>query len=112
MNTEELKMVMEALGRLSDTAGNAAQWWLVLHYGQRVFENLLVFGGIVSVVWIVASSIRRATVEGEEWAALGRRVARRMGGNGNAGSCSGDAERIDRILSTFETMARKADVEK
>lgn len=54
MNTEELKMILEMLGRVSETAGGAVKWWMVMHYGEKVLTTLCATVGISGTIVYVA----------------------------------------------------------
>jgi hypothetical protein len=46
MNAEELKMVLEAITTLSGNAGNAFEWWLIVHYGTKLLALIAVLTGV------------------------------------------------------------------
>ena len=46
MSTDELKLVLETIGKISQDASTAAVWWLILHYLSQM---------LVPMAWLVAS---------------------------------------------------------
>lgn len=79
MNTEEIRLVVDALRQLSGDASTAAIWWMVMRYGAELVVWLAGFGSVVGCVWMLV----RAKVEGNRWADFGRKIAKAMGGRGD-----------------------------
>jgi hypothetical protein len=106
MNTEELKMVLDALSKISGDAGGAAQWWLIAHYGSGILQGLFwvvgILGGIYMIVTVLAGAIQGA----DEWAAYGKHCARLFGGQG--GTYPHESDRV-RIAETLAELKRLRD---
>ena len=82
MSTDELKLVLETIGKISQDASTAAVWWLILHYLSQM---------LVPLAWLTAAIV------------LGRGVvtafATSIGGNAEVAKHKAtlDAERIESI---------------
>jgi hypothetical protein len=94
MSTEELKMILEVLTRTTDTASNAAIWWMVLHYGSNLLTILTVIGGLCIGVWLIC----RAAVTAGEWGQAARNVAKSWGGRGETYLYTADRDALNRAM--------------
>lgn len=48
MSTDELKLVLETIGKISQDASTAAVWWLILHYLSQM---------LVPIAWLIAAIV-------------------------------------------------------
>jgi hypothetical protein len=78
MSTEELKMILDVLTRVTDTTGNAAIWWMALHYGVGVINVAIVVGGLCFAVALIV----RAAMHTSDWANQARAISKAWGGEG------------------------------
>lgn len=57
MDIEQLKLILETVQGIAGDAKTTAIWWMALHYGLYILNNLLVAGVIVTVAVIIARTI-------------------------------------------------------
>ena len=59
MNTEELKMVLEAISNLGENGKEAFLWWIVLKSGTTLLTTLMILAGTLGIIYIVLRGIMR-----------------------------------------------------
>lgn len=57
MDIEQLKLILETVQGIAGDAKTTAIWWMALHYGLHILNQLLVAGVVITVAVIVARTI-------------------------------------------------------
>jgi hypothetical protein len=54
---DDIRLILETIGRMSDGATHIGTWWLVLHYGIKALAILVLGGGAIFVVRLIVSAV-------------------------------------------------------
>ena len=60
---DELKTVLEIIGRMSGDAAGLGTWWIVLHYGVQALAIIAVSACVVTVVYLITRSLVRHSAQ-------------------------------------------------
>ena len=94
MTPEELKLILETIKTISGDASTAAVVWVSLHYGVDVLRMLIACITLFSVIYVAV----RFFVGMNEWAALGRSVAKAYKAEGGAYVYPSDEKAIAKAI--------------
>lgn len=78
MNTDEVKLVLDAISTMADGASTAAVWWMVLHYGLKLLTVVFVCGAVVLVVRLITGTMLKLDAN-QPWVQAGKSVAEAWG---------------------------------
>ena len=57
MDIEQLKLILETVQGIAGDAKTTAIWWMALHYGLHILNQLLIAGVVITVAVIVARTV-------------------------------------------------------
>lgn len=96
MNTEELKMIMDALSSLGANGKEAFIWWMVISYGSKIVLGLMVLAGVIGIPWVITKAVALHCARGRALQEIGRLVGVRYWPGSEYPS---PGERIEDIVS-------------
>jgi hypothetical protein len=61
MNTEELKMILDAMTSLGANGKEAFIWWLALKYGTALLTSGMILTAVLGVPYLILRTVRQAS---------------------------------------------------
>ena len=74
MNTEELKMVLEAIASLGESGKEAFIWWLALKYGAELLTSLMMLSAALGIPFLLLRFARHISRRNAALVEIGKEV--------------------------------------
>ncbi len=74
MNTEELKMILEAIASLGASGKEAFIWWLALKYGVGILTSLMTLTGALGIPFLLLRFVRHVSRRNAALVEIGEEV--------------------------------------